>query len=573
MLKTQVVNIVFVLLFTSLTAKTQIVLEYTTSEVLCHGASNISINFSLSGGTPPYDYGWKRINNNFIFTQGTLNTDGQEETIGGSFFATSYIIEVVDASGLTLIDTVSISEPPPLLTSEIIIENPNCFNNCDGRISLTAQGGVGNIIITWADIETETSNRSSLCQGSYFYFLIDENNCTQKGIIDLFEPPPIAFIAIIEAPSCLGFENASIYIEELEGGEPPYLYTWENDSHESFLAELGAGSQHLTIEDENDCILDTSFLINQGTELLPNVLINYGCGDGRIIASSNPVNAQQPYDLVWNTGATTSLIHGISAGFYSLTVSDATGCEGIEDFTVDFVEPLLISGHITPVSCPNAEDGGVEIEVEGGIPPYNFSWSNDTQSQHLQNVEGGDYNLNLSSSGCGISESFNIPEASDLMADFIFESGLNDLISATALVTGGNAPYLLSWSNGDIGSIANNLIPTNIYFLTITDNNNCSKTVEFDANLTATSSITEASSINIYPNPATNKVWINAPLIDLSLNTVDIYVFNASGQSIFSNYSFNKKGVELDIDGLSTGLYYLSIKAESRVWRLKFIKI
>ncbi len=565
------VNILFAFFLLSYSAKTQIVLEHATSDVICNGASNISITFSLSGGTPPYNYGWKRVNNNFIFVQGTLDTDGQNATIGGNFYATSYIIEVVDAAGLAFIDTVTISEPPPLLISEIIYENPSCFNACDGSISLSAEGGVGNITITWADIEAVTPNRDELCEGAYFYFLLDEVGCTQKGIIDLFAPPPITLTATIESPSCLGLENGRIYLGEIEGGTPPYSFNWEDNNQENNATELSPGIHYVSIEDAHHCLLDTNFIIPPGDELLPNVQVNYGCGDGSIVANALPIHAQEPYEMTWSTGATTPLLFGLSAGFYSLSITDAIGCEGEEDFTVDFVPPLILNGQIKPVSCPNAQDGGVVIDVIGGIEPFVFSWSNDTNNQDLENVSGGDYTINLSANGCGINQSFYIPEPTPLEAVFIFESTVNGFISATALVSGGNAPYFFSWSNGDTEATANNLLATDIYTLTITDSNNCTTIAEFNGATTATQTINFLSDIHFYPNPTSGKLWINQA--DYSPLKESIHIFNSKGQEVFFDYTFSNTSIELAINHLSAGVYYISILSEKKRRLAKFVKL
>ncbi|MEW6470584.1 MAG: T9SS type A sorting domain-containing protein, partial [Bacteroidota bacterium] len=199
------------------------------------------------------------------------------------------------------------------------------------------------------------------------------------------------------------------------------------------------------------------------------------------VASSAPTGGTAPYTFLWYNGATTSLVTGLCAGDYSLTVTDASGCTMTGTVTV--TEPAVLTVSVSPkdVSCFGGSNGEMTANVSGGTAPYTYLWSNNGTTQTITGLIPGTYSLVVTdANGCTATGSAGIAEPPDWTGqwDSVFNvtcnGGADGAIYAT--VGGATPPYTFSWSNGattlDITGLA-----AGGYTLTITDANGCS-TVE-----------------------------------------------------------------------------------------------
>lgn len=119
-----------------------------------------------------------------------------------------------------------------------------------------------------------------------------------------------------------------------------------------------------------------------------------------------PVNAQDPISYQWSNGETTSGVNGLSAGPYSFTVTDASGCSFASLATVDSPDSMSISRAITVESCTGSKDGAVDVTVSGGTAPYSFLWSNGSTEKDVSGLAGGLYTLTITDAA-GCTESFD----------------------------------------------------------------------------------------------------------------------------------------------------------------------
>jgi len=100
-----------------------------------------------------------------------------------------------------------------------------------------------------------------------------------------------------------------------------------------------------------------------------------GSSDGST-SVNNVINGVPPYSYVWSNGATTSSINGLSAGSYSVTVTDANGSTDSESTVLTAPASLNLSFVTTGTSSGTAQDGAVNLTVTGGTSPYTYNWSN-----------------------------------------------------------------------------------------------------------------------------------------------------------------------------------------------------
>jgi len=117
---------------------------------------------------------------------------------------------------------------------------------------------------------------------------------------------------------------------------------------------------------------------------------------------------------LWSGGIDTEDQTDIGPGNYTVTVQDANGCSIVRSDEV--LEPAALifapnSITVNNVSCNGLSDGGIELAVEGGSPPYQYQWSSGETTPVLSGYTVGTYSLTVvDNNGCSLEESFEITE-------------------------------------------------------------------------------------------------------------------------------------------------------------------
>ncbi len=299
-----------------------------------------------------------------------------------------------------------------------------------------------------------------------------------------------------------------------------------------------------------------------------------GADDGAIDASAS--GGAMPYDFLWDNGEVTEDISNLEDGEYCLTVTDTNGCSAIKCFDVvrgvgpcDTTNISIILDSIKHESVLNAEDGAINITVEGGTTPYTYNWSNGDMIEDISDLPAGNYTVIVKDSNdCEGTNTFTIIAGPDPCAGVTIvvtlevtdEStiGANDG-SIDATITGGSTPYNYSWSNGDTTKDISGLT-SNDYTLIVIDKNGCrgEATATVDP---ATVGINEISSLkifNVFPNPVNDLLNVElqfANTEDVQLEITDVLgrnLFTLQPEQVFSKvYSIQPN--------VPSGIYFLKV--------------
>jgi hypothetical protein len=119
------------------------------------------------------------------------------------------------------------------------------------------------------------------------------------------------------------------------------------------------------------CIIKTSTTIDFGFYVVNDA----GCSvnSGKIFVTG--LTGNPPYTYLWNNGETTSEITGLTAGGYSVTISDSTNCSVTKSTSVNNVPPIGLGSIITTTPDCFTSNGKLQITVTGGTAPYYYSGS------------------------------------------------------------------------------------------------------------------------------------------------------------------------------------------------------
>ena len=115
-----------------------------------------------------------------------------------------------------------------------------------------------------------------------------------------------------------------------------------------------------------------------------------GGNDGSATASAT--GGAAPYTYAWSNGSSDATAINLSAGNHSVTITDDN--QTSISTTVDITEPeaLVTTKEITNEVCMDGFDGSIMVEVNGGVAPYNYSWSNGGTESVLEDLTAGNVN-------------------------------------------------------------------------------------------------------------------------------------------------------------------------------------
>ncbi|HZF99389.1 MAG TPA: choice-of-anchor L domain-containing protein [Chitinophagales bacterium] len=206
---------------------------------------------------------------------------------------------------------------------------------------------------------------------------------------------------------------------------------------------------------------------------------NCGASDGSI--ATNVTTGTSPYTYAWSNGSTSANLTNVSAGDYTVSITDAIGCSSSFNATVVTTGGPTLTGTVTNSTC-NQANGSIDVSVSGGTTPYGFSWSNGLVTEDMGGLLEGTYTLTLSdAAGCTLSESFAVASTTNPSITFTTVdpvcTAANGQIDIT--VTNGTAPFAFAWNTGDAAEDLT-AVPSGSYSMTVTDANNCSATTLVD---------------------------------------------------------------------------------------------
>lgn len=367
----------------------ELTLSSSASNIKCIGNTDGSINLTVSGGSPPYQYSWS---NSAIIEDISFLSSG------------NYTVTVNDAIGCskTLTSTVN---SPLAITGLIVPINVSCYESTNGSIDLTVNGGTSPYSYIWSNGAT-TQDISGLNSGSYFVTITDINLC-QLTLSERIAKPssPLSAFIIGNNVSCKVGNNGSTNVT-VNGGTSPYTYLWSNLASSQNISNLSAGIYSVTVTDSNLCTTVSSITITEPSNILSSTITGtpalcYGELSGTIDLS---VSGGTPeYSYLWNIGQITEDINGVGAGTYSVTITDANLCTTTNSVTITQPSEIIATANVNNISCYGASNGSISLIVSGGNPLYTFLWSNGQTSSSVFGLIAGEYQVIIKDSSMCIS--------------------------------------------------------------------------------------------------------------------------------------------------------------------------
>lgn len=467
----------------TLNEPTALTITLDSTHVDCFGESTGGVTATVMEGTPPYTYSWT----------GGANTD-----VVTGLAAGTYTVTVTDDNLCTITASIDVTESPEL-TSSMSVGGASCSGGGDGSATVTPNGGTGPFTYEWSDGQL-TATATGLMAQTYTVTVTDDLGCMTTNSINVAEPPAISVAASGTNISCFAGSDGTVSAIG-NGGDGNYTFSWSIPATGDTQTGLVAGTYTVTVSDGNGCTATDDVIISEPTEIIvTEVITDVSCGGGSDGSVNITVSGGSPaYAFAWSDGSTGEDCINVPAGDYTVTVTDANGCEFSNTYTIGEPTPVVVSLTETNVFCFNGSDGSIDATISGGTTPYSFAWSSSETTEDLNNIPAGDYTITVTDgNNCTATAATTVTQpASGVTVSMSPDATVcfgTTTASATATASGGAVGYTYIWSNNETSATINNL-GAGTYTVTVSDMNNCTTTGSVTVNeLADISSVLSANS-------------------------------------------------------------------------------
>lgn len=462
-----------------------------TSSHLCEGDP---IVLNSNNNQPGITHTWNGPNG-FTSTYPNLVIPNATPANSGTYYLT-----LTNQSGNSFVDStyISVHAMPSVTLSS------TALSICIGdSVTLTASGANN---YSWNHDLGPESQHTTIPSDSITYIVIGNSyGCIDTAQISIaVNPLPQVEIQEPIAEICPNY--SAIPINSIpSGGTPGYNYSWsgvgivnQNNNTTLFNPEITYCDEEfsivLEITDQNLCkgqdsiIIGISDTINPQFTTLPFPLLyatgtfpNYAMPDLTDIVRNNSS------DNCWNINQLI-ISQSIEVGttlnencYVQVTVTDP--CGNSCSTSIQIIIPLHIQiTDVDHVSCFGANDGSAAVSSYGGIPPYQYQWSNSAPpgSTVISSLQAGTYQVTVTDSlGVALNDNITITQPDSLIVNYTKADTHCEQNNGMFEVTpsGGTPPYQYNWSQGGNNAEISDLVE-GVYSCIVTDAHGCTTNLQ-----------------------------------------------------------------------------------------------
>ena len=548
------------------------------TEASCFGFNDGFARVTSSGGTPPY-----------LFSIDSVNFQSTSNFTGLAF--NSYTITLIDSNNCSSTFDTILGQPTTPISLLVNFKNALCKGDSTGSINLQGSGSVGNYQYSIdGGLTYGTSNAfTSLPVGQYLMAVKDSNGCENLKGVNITEPNQNVALTVTSTQNvnCFGDSSGSIDVKGLGGvGAISYaLSTALNYTLFTSFSSLTSGNYTVYAKDFNGCLDSSLVSIAQPASALSIdtlILIDVQCYNtptGKIEIMASGGTPQYMYSINAGIQQSGNNINVTNSGTYLVLVTDSNNCVVVDTAIINEPTQLMVgNSNVVNESCEDEGNGSVLITGSGGTGAYVYSLDGNIYSTNGQiaNLTNGDYSI-------------YVKDANDCIDQNQFSLGSDTLKPVAAFnqfVTGNTVSFYnlssdvdASWWNFGDGETSDDQSPIYsygngaIYNVTLAATNNCGndtliKTV--DVNSTGIEMLNEASSIEVYPNPANESfvLTINASLYG---DVANLSIIDLRGKMVYSERLTDNYSQQFDATNFAVGTYLIKVSGNNLETEQKLI--
>jgi gliding motility-associated-like protein len=508
------------------------------SSTICLGATPtlLEVAFINGVGTPQYQW-YSNSTNSIIGSTSIIGATNPSfmppSTVGTVFYYCKITLPSGGCSELNSdIAEVTINQNPVIANKSTVICSGNTFSilpiNSGGEIVPTGT------TYTWSNPTINPANAITGASGQ----TIGQTEISQTLINNTINPATVTYtvtpivgvcsgapftISVTVNPSisnpitlknssCFGKNNGSIKTN-ITGGIPfssglPYQISWTGPNGftatDPTISNLAPGVYNLTVTDDGGCPFSETYTITEPDDIkistdLEQDITCFNDADGKIeiTVTGGTLNYVYTWTKDGNPFSNSEDITNLSPATYIISVTDANNCDP-KTATFTITEPPILAVNLvskTNILCFGDSTGAININTSGGTPieltpgifDYKYAWIGPngftSSSQNLTGIPAGSYDL-LVTDNSNCTKTFKVtltqtPEIKITATKTIIKCYGDNDASITVNLSGGIAPYEVSWSNFSEGLFLDNLSAGD-YLITVKDALGCIKTLNIN---------------------------------------------------------------------------------------------
>lgn len=401
-------------------------------------------------------------------------------------------VQVTDGSGTVtvfIIANLTSCSPCPTLVATPTSTNITCNGLTNGIGSVSTNGGTAPYTYSWTGGATTLTGASqnNLAAGTYTISILDAANCPGSTTITITQPTAISLTSSNIISAACGTANGAATVNAT-GGTGAYAYSWSpsGGTGATVLNILG-GNYTVTVQDANQCSQSLAVVVpNTGGPTIGNIAVsNPTCSNpnsGQLTVTASGGTGTLTYQLGTGTPQSSNVFTNLSAGSYTITVSDAN-CSTTGTATITAPTSFtLTQGTIVSADC-GAINGSATVIATNGSGNYTYNWSPaGGTNATATNIAAGIYDVTVTDQTSGCQETLQVivpaaggPTLTLTNSQTLCATSSDGTITASA--SGGTGPYTFALGTGTPQTSATfNNLAAGTYQVTVFDANNCPAT-------------------------------------------------------------------------------------------------
>ncbi|MEX2483409.1 MAG: S8 family serine peptidase [Brumimicrobium sp.] len=222
------------------------------------------------------------------------------------------------------------------------VADPDCSTEQNGEIEVAVSGGTPGYTYSWSNGAGNSNINSNLNDGNYLLTVTDNSGCDTTISYNLTYTTNLVMNSTVNEPTCASNDDGSINASA--SGGTGITYQWTGGPSTALYDNLASGTYEVTATASNGCYISESYTLNYTSNItLTETITDPTCNDSNDGEITVIGSGSSSFTYEWNGGPSSDTWSGIGNGTYTVTITDADGCDTTTSYT-------LTANPLTPVS-------------------------------------------------------------------------------------------------------------------------------------------------------------------------------------------------------------------------------